>query len=105
MILDCRAKAKEASAAELEALMGGHPATAPASVLRNAVVKLCDRHYGVGADGVLVIAPARGGEADLRMRVINGDGTEPERYGVVCRAVHIQIHIIHTHIHITHTHI
>jgi diaminopimelate epimerase len=41
---------------------------------------LCDRHFGIGADGLLlVLPPAAGGE--FRMRVINADGSEPEMCG------------------------
>jgi hypothetical protein len=35
---------------------------------------LCDRHFGVGADGLLVVGPSR--VADRRMRMFNPDGTE-----------------------------
>lgn len=35
---------------------------------------LCDRHFGVGADGVLVALPST--VADVRMRMYNPDGTE-----------------------------
>src|SRR5580698_5134916 len=41
---------------------------------------LCDRHRGVGADGVLLVeAPA--GDADFRMRYYNCDGGEAEMCG------------------------
>lgn len=41
---------------------------------------LCDRRFGVGADGViLALPPQEGGE--LRMRIFNADGTEPEMCG------------------------
>src|SRR5271170_5061802 len=41
---------------------------------------LCDRHRGVGADGVLLVeAPA--GDADFRMRYYNSDGGEAEMCG------------------------
>jgi len=44
------------------------------------VQRLCDRRFGVGADGViLALAPRQGGE--LRMRIFNADGTEPEMCG------------------------
>ena len=35
--------------------------------------KLCDRHYGVGADGILVLAPSKVGYAF--MHIINADGS------------------------------
>ncbi|HEV3231533.1 MAG TPA: diaminopimelate epimerase [Candidatus Dormibacteraeota bacterium] len=41
--------------------------------------RLCDRHRGVGADGVLLVGPSTG--ADLRMRLFNADGSEAEMCG------------------------
>src|SRR6202008_995794 len=41
-----------------------------------AVRRICDRHFGVGADGVLAILPGDAGDA--RMRVLNADGSEAE---------------------------
>jgi diaminopimelate epimerase len=44
------------------------------------IALLCDRHRGVGADGVLAVElPARG--ADFRMRYYNADGGEAEMCG------------------------
>lgn len=43
-------------------------------------VQLCDRHFGVGADGVIFVLP-REGEADYSMRIFNSDGSEPEMCG------------------------
>lgn len=40
---------------------------------------LCDRRGGVGADGVIVLQPSE--IADVRMRVINADGSEAEMCG------------------------
>ena len=46
------------------------------------IAHLCDRHRGVGADGVLVVEPAdAGAAADLRMRYYNADGGEAEMCG------------------------
>ncbi|MBS0658439.1 MAG: diaminopimelate epimerase [Verrucomicrobia bacterium] len=44
------------------------------------IARLCDRHRGIGADGVLVIEPAQSG-ADHRMRYYNADGGEAEMCG------------------------
>lgn len=41
--------------------------------------KLCDRHFGVGADQVLILERSR--HADLRMRILNPDGSEAEMCG------------------------
>jgi diaminopimelate epimerase len=44
------------------------------------IASLCDRHRGVGADGVLIVEkPANG--ADFRMRYYNADGGEAEMCG------------------------
>ncbi|MDQ2867144.1 MAG: diaminopimelate epimerase [Verrucomicrobiota bacterium] len=44
------------------------------------ISKICDRHRGVGADGILLIEPAANG-ADFRMRYYNSDGGEAEMCG------------------------
>jgi diaminopimelate epimerase len=51
---------------------------------------LCDRHFGVGGDGALVVTPGRG-RTDARMRVINADGSVPEMCGngLRCAALHV----------------
>ena len=45
-----------------------------------AIAKLCDRHRGVGGDGLLMVEPAQAG-ADFRMRYYNADGGEAEMCG------------------------
>ena len=47
---------------------------------RAQIAQLCDRHRGVGADGVLLLEPAANG-ADFRMRYYNADGGEAEMCG------------------------
>jgi len=42
--------------------------------------RLCDRRFGVGGDGVILALPPREG-GELRMRIFNADGTEPEMCG------------------------
>jgi diaminopimelate epimerase len=44
------------------------------------IARLCDRHRGIGADGVLVVESALEG-ADFRMRYYNADGGEAEMCG------------------------
>ncbi len=43
-------------------------------------VKLCDRHFGIGADGVIFALPGQDG-TDYTMRIFNSDGSEPEMCG------------------------
>jgi diaminopimelate epimerase len=47
---------------------------------REQIARLCDRHRGIGADGVLMVEPATNG-ADFRMRYYNADGGEAEMCG------------------------
>src|SRR4051812_35548538 len=44
------------------------------------IVRVCDRHRGVGADGILLLERASNG-ADFRMRFYNADGGEAEMCG------------------------
>jgi diaminopimelate epimerase len=44
------------------------------------ISKICDRHRGVGADGILLLEKATNG-ADFRMRYYNRDGGEAEMCG------------------------
>ncbi len=44
------------------------------------IANLCDRHRGVGADGLLAVEPAENG-SDFRMRYYNADGGEAEMCG------------------------
>jgi len=50
-----------------------------------AVRRLCERRFGVGGDGVLLVLPST--EAEARMRVINADGSVPEMCGNGLRCV------------------
>lgn len=47
--------------------------------------RVCDRHFGVGADGVLYVMP--GADSDVTMRVLNPDGSEAEMCGNGIRCV------------------
>jgi diaminopimelate epimerase len=51
--------------------------------------RLCDRHRGVGADGVEWLFPD--GEADVKARLINADGSEAEVSGNGTRCVAAEI--------------
>ncbi|MFH1538677.1 MAG: diaminopimelate epimerase [bacterium] len=53
----------------------GEAAKNPAALSR----RLCDRHFGIGADGLIFVTPSEG--ADFRMRIFNPDGSEPEMCG------------------------
>lgn len=55
------------------------PARAPLAPTPAAIRLLCDRHRGVGADGVLY-GPVREGDR-LAVRIFNADGSEAEKSG------------------------
>lgn len=51
----------------------------------DAAIKVCDRHLGIGADGLVLILPSE--TADFEMRIFNSDGSEAEMCGNVTRCV------------------
>jgi len=55
-----------------------HPVT-PSWWHQEAISKLCNRHYGVGADGLIVLLESD--ECDYRMKYFNSDGKEAEMCG------------------------
>jgi len=57
-----------------------------------ASVPLCDRHVGIGGDGLILVLPSR--QADFRMRIINNDGSEAEMCGngIRCFAKYLYEH-------------
>jgi diaminopimelate epimerase len=44
------------------------------------IARLCDRHRGIGSDGLIAVEPASNG-ADFKMRYYNADGGEAEMCG------------------------
>ena len=47
--------------------------------LKQLAINMCDRHFGVGADGILIVWPAE--KAHYRMQILNPDWSEPEMCG------------------------
>lgn len=47
--------------------------------LTKLAIKLCHRQLGIGADGIMLVLPSD--KADIRMRIINSDGSEAEMCG------------------------
>ncbi|MDY4078427.1 MAG: diaminopimelate epimerase [Clostridium sp.] len=48
-------------------------------------IKLSDRHFGVGGDGIVLILPSD--KADFRMRMFNADGSEGKMCGNATRCI------------------
>ncbi len=57
----------------------------PASDWENLSIRMSDRHFGVGADGIILIMPSK--VADFRMRMFNADGSEGKMCGNGSRCV------------------
>lgn len=57
--------------------------------VRGIAARLCDRHFGVGADGVVTIRHLSGNA--FEMRIYNADGSEPEMCGNATRCVGLYI--------------
>jgi len=55
-------------------------------------VKACNRYFGIGADGLVLLLPSD--LADIQMRIFNSDGSEPEMCGngIRCAAKYIYEH-------------
>ena len=53
--------------------------------------KICDRHTGVGADGLILLSPEAGGAARAGFRIFNSDGSEAEisGNGLRCAAAYL----------------
>lgn len=52
---------------------------------KQMAIEICDRHFGVGADGLVVILPSE--IADFHMKIFNADGSEAEMCGNATRCV------------------
>jgi diaminopimelate epimerase len=44
-----------------------------------AIRSICDRHWGLGSDGILALVPSK--KADFGLRIFNPDGSEAEKSG------------------------
>lgn len=55
-------------------------ATSEPCLTPEQAIAWCDRHFGIGADGVIFVLPGQAG-TDYTMRIFNSDGSEPEMCG------------------------
>lgn len=51
----------------------------------NLAIRVCDRNFGIGADGLVLVGPSD--IADFKMQIFNSDGSEAEMCGNVTRCV------------------
>jgi len=51
------------------------------ALTKDQIARLCDRHFGIGADGILAVEPSDQPNVDFRMRYYNADGGEAEMCG------------------------
>ncbi len=51
------------------------------NLTRDQIVRLCDRHRGVGADGVIILIASKSGKADWAWDFFNSDGSTGEMCG------------------------
>ncbi len=46
---------------------------------KKAIIRICDEHFGIGSDGILLKVPSS--VADFGLRILNPDGSEAEKSG------------------------
>jgi len=56
------------------------PTAVPNGLTAAEIIRICDRHYGVGSDGIL-LGPLPSAEANFGLRLFNPDGGEFEKSG------------------------
>jgi diaminopimelate epimerase len=64
------------------------------ALTKDQIEKLCDRHRGIGADGLLCVEPATEG-GDFKMRYYNADGGEAEMCGNGARCFGRFVNLLH----------
>lgn len=57
---------------------------------KQAIIRLCNIHYGIGSDGIVLLVPSK--KADFGFRVFNPDGSEAEKSGnglrILCKYIY-----------------
>lgn len=49
--------------------------------LKELAIKLCNRHFGIGADGLIIPVPYKGEDADIEWHYVNSDGSLAQMCG------------------------
>ncbi len=57
------------------------------NVIKNQVIKIADRHLGIGCDQILLIEPPNDPNVDLSFRIFNSDGSEANQCGNGARCI------------------
>ena len=52
-----------------------------------AAAEICDRHFGIGADGLVILLPCDREDVDFEMQIFNSDGSEAEMCGNATRCI------------------
>ncbi len=73
---------------------GGNLANVSQAELSEIAVKISDRHFGIGSDGMILIEPAKNPQADAFMNMFNSDGSRGKMCGngIRCVAKYIYDH-------------
>src|SRR5437870_8015598 len=60
--------------------------------------RVCNRHYGAGADGIAVVGVSENDAADFSVRIFNPDGSEASMSGngTRCAAAYLSFHSLWT---------
>ncbi|HEV3471210.1 MAG TPA: diaminopimelate epimerase [Pyrinomonadaceae bacterium] len=83
----------EAGGLEGAGWRGGFERAGERNPFGDFVRRVCDRHYGAGADGVAVVErPDEAGDADFRLRIFNPDGGEAAMSGNGSRCAAAYLH-------------
>jgi diaminopimelate epimerase len=59
----------------------------------NEAVKVCNRHFGIGADGVIMVMNGQE-SCDYTMKIFNSDGSEPQMCGNGIRCFALFLHTL-----------
>ena len=60
------------------------------TTIKEKAKSICDRHYGIGADGIILVTESI--ENDFKMIIFNSDGSEPKMCG---NGVRCLAHFVH----------
>lgn len=73
----------------IDAVGAGHAVPLRGNSAKKLAVAMCDRHTGIGADGLLILDKSK--KADYQMTIINADGSRAEMCGngARCMAAYI----------------